>query len=308
MSQLILYNYRISPFSEKIRAMLGYAQLSWQSVTVMPMPPRPALDILAGGYRKIPVAQIGADVFCDSKMIARQVARLGNKPELILENCSPEAQAFSQRVDLDIFFASLSLLGPGVILTLKRETSWMGAFAFIKDRAGLLGKATFKPAAGKKAKAMFMAHLAEMESMLEQDFLFGEAPCAADFSAYHSLWMVVDVGGRNVLADVPGVQAWYARMRAFGHGTVTSISAEQALDIARDARPAELDSDTRVAESEVSIAPADYARDPVSGALLADQDHGWVVRREHPRIGQVNVHLPKSGYTLHSESAVAGQG
>tara|TARA_R110000787_G_scaffold25236_4_gene70959 strand:- start:605 stop:1504 length:900 start_codon:yes stop_codon:yes gene_type:complete len=299
LSQLILYNYRISPFSEKIRAMLGYAQLSWQSVTVMPMPPRPTLDILAGGYRKIPVAQIGADVFCDSKMIARQVARLGNKPELILENCSPEAQAFSRRVDLDIFFASLSLLGPGVILTLKRETSWMGALAFIKDRAGLLGKATFKPAAGKKAKAMFMAHLAEMETMLEQDFLFGDAPCAADFSAYHSLWMVMEVGGKNVVSDVPAVQAWYARMRAFGHGGVTSISAEQALDIARDATPAEMDADAGAAQKQVSIAPADYARDPVTGILVAEQAFGWVLQREHPRVGHVHVHLPKAGYALH---------
>jgi len=34
MSELILHHYTLSPFSEKARAMLGYAGLQWQSVTV----------------------------------------------------------------------------------------------------------------------------------------------------------------------------------------------------------------------------------------------------------------------------------
>ncbi len=62
MSDIILYHYALSPFSEKIRAMLGYTGMSWESVTVREMPPRPQLDQLAGGYRRIPVAQIGADM------------------------------------------------------------------------------------------------------------------------------------------------------------------------------------------------------------------------------------------------------
>ena len=39
MSELILHHYTLSPFSEKARAMLGYAGLQWQSVTVAEMPP-----------------------------------------------------------------------------------------------------------------------------------------------------------------------------------------------------------------------------------------------------------------------------
>jgi hypothetical protein len=49
--------------------MLGYADLSWQSCITREMPPRPLLARLAGGYRKIPVAQIGADIFCDSRVL-----------------------------------------------------------------------------------------------------------------------------------------------------------------------------------------------------------------------------------------------
>ena len=84
MQEFILYHYAMSPFSEKVRAMLGYAGLSWQSVIVREMPPRPMLSALAGGYRKVPVAQSGADVFCDSRAIADEIARLSGKPELSL--------------------------------------------------------------------------------------------------------------------------------------------------------------------------------------------------------------------------------
>ena len=90
MSELILHHYTLSPFSEKARAMFGYAGLEWQSVTVAEMPPRPKLAPLASGYRKIPVAQIGADVFCDTRTLSREIARLANKPELVVENCSEE--------------------------------------------------------------------------------------------------------------------------------------------------------------------------------------------------------------------------
>ena len=90
MPDLILHHYPMSPFSEKIRAMLGYSRMHWQSVLTREMPPRPLVASLAGGYRKIPVAQIGADIFCDSRTIAREIAILANQPALALENCSPE--------------------------------------------------------------------------------------------------------------------------------------------------------------------------------------------------------------------------
>jgi glutathione S-transferase len=108
----------MSPFSEKIRAMLGYADLSWQSCMTREMPPRPLLARLAGGYRKIPVAQIGADIFCDSHIIATEIAQLSNKPLLAVENLDAVQQAFITKVDLDLFFACLFAAG-----TMKLKTN-----------------------------------------------------------------------------------------------------------------------------------------------------------------------------------------
>ena len=74
MNSLILHHYTMSPFSQKIRSMLGYTGIQWQSVITREMPPRPLLETLTGGYRKIPMAQIGADIFVDTRTIAAEIA------------------------------------------------------------------------------------------------------------------------------------------------------------------------------------------------------------------------------------------
>lgn len=58
MTEIILHHYDLSPFSEKIRLALGLKGLAWRSVKVEMVPPRPALDALTGGYRRVPVLQV----------------------------------------------------------------------------------------------------------------------------------------------------------------------------------------------------------------------------------------------------------
>ena len=41
MSDVILHHYPFSPYSEKVRRMLAYAELDWKSVIHKEMPPRP---------------------------------------------------------------------------------------------------------------------------------------------------------------------------------------------------------------------------------------------------------------------------
>lgn len=60
---LILHHYDASPYAEKIRLMFGLTGTRWQSLIAPVQPPRPSVDPLTGGYRRIPVAQIGADIF-----------------------------------------------------------------------------------------------------------------------------------------------------------------------------------------------------------------------------------------------------
>ena len=73
MSVIILHHYEISVFSERVRLALGLKGLSWNSVTIPHMLPKPDLMPLTGGYRRTPVMQLGADIYCDTLLILRQI-------------------------------------------------------------------------------------------------------------------------------------------------------------------------------------------------------------------------------------------
>lgn len=301
MQDLILYHYAMSPFSEKVRVMLGYAGLPWQSVIVKEMPPRPALSILAGGYRKVPVAQNGADIFCDSRAIADEIARLSGKPELSLAGHSQDVIDFVATTDLEVFLACVIAASDGRMLKkLVRETSLFHAFRFLKDRISMGRKSRVKALRGPQAKEKVLSHISNMESMLSEDFLFGSTPCIADFSAYHGLWFVCELAGKPWLRDFPKVKAWMERMKAFGHGEYREITADQALDIARDTLPRaiEAESEDPLAGKDVEIAPDDYGREPVTGKLVYADNRELVVGRSHKRVGQVHVHFPRQGFAV----------
>ena len=79
-STVILHHYPASPFSEKVRLVLGLKGLQWASVEIPNIMPRPHLMPLTGGYRRTPVMQIGADVYCDSQIIVRELERRFPEP------------------------------------------------------------------------------------------------------------------------------------------------------------------------------------------------------------------------------------
>ena len=78
----ILHHFEASPFSEKIRVIFGFKQIAWQSVLIPRIMPKPDLVPLTGGYRRTPVMQIGADIFCDTQIIQREIERRFPEPTL----------------------------------------------------------------------------------------------------------------------------------------------------------------------------------------------------------------------------------
>ncbi|KAJ1559050.1 hypothetical protein HK405_012197, partial [Cladochytrium tenue] len=62
-----------SPFGLKILLALALKGIPFYSVNVPNMPPRRATQPLTGGYRRIPVLQLGADLFCDTALILAEL-------------------------------------------------------------------------------------------------------------------------------------------------------------------------------------------------------------------------------------------
>lgn len=306
MSDIILYHYPLSPYSEKIRAMLGYTGMSWESVIVREMPPRPQLNRLAGGYRRVPVAQIGADIFCDSRTIAAEIARISGKANLALENCDHEVQEFSDRLDSEFFLACFGVaLGKNIIRKLLKILSLLDFGRFMWDRINMGRKSSLQQMSGKQANAAARERLERMEEMLEGDFLFGDQPNIADFSAYHGLWFIQDVAEVSYIDNYPSVTAWMGRIKAFGHGMRTEISAERAIEMAtvQEARPLPTDNqDEKLIGRLASISPSDYGKDPVRGVLVANSAYNWILQRKvNGSSTRVHVHFPKQGFSLEPE-------
>jgi glutathione S-transferase len=302
MSDLILHHYAMSPFSEKVRKMLGYGQLNWQSVVIREMPPRPHLDVLAGGYRKVPVAQIGADIFCDTRTIATEIAERSHVPELALEHCSAEVQDYVARVDLDMFFACLLSSGTFKLgRNVWRAMSAADIYRFARDRVSMGRKASIPKITIKEAKALMQSHLVELEARLIQDYVFGDVPNHGDFSTYHSLWFSRDLAESKLFKAYPKVEAWMDRVKAFGDGGRSEISIEQALAAAKAATPREIAQDQlddpHIGKT-VRIGPVDYAKDHTEGTLVGSTPSQWILARQHDAVGTVHVHFPKLGYAL----------
>lgn len=308
MNEFILHHYPMSPFSQKVRGMLGYAGLPWRSVIVREFPPRPALAALAGGYRRIPVAQSGADVFCDSRIIAEEIAQRGNKPELVLASLPEEQQRWVGHVDVKVFFACV-LAGGNSKLRRKAMASMstLDFARFLWDRIKV-GRTAQVPIAGlREARPMVLAHVAELESRLTKDFLFGDTPTHADFSAWHSLWFIRDLAESSMLKGYPRTLAWMDRMTAFGEGRPEPMSSEQALAAARATAPRTLTDAERRGDPligrRVAIAPDDYWQDPVTGTLVGATASRLILAREHPDTGLVHVHFPRERFTVRERKA-----
>ncbi len=107
MSDIILHHYPQSPFSEKIRLLLGYKKRSYQAVTIPIIMPKPDLMPLTGGYRKTPVMQMGADIYCDTAIICKVIDRLC--PDDTIYPAGSQATATAAAHWTDTFFSGSAL-------------------------------------------------------------------------------------------------------------------------------------------------------------------------------------------------------
>ncbi|PWJ13821.1 glutathione S-transferase family protein [Jannaschia seohaensis] len=310
MSDIILHHYDLSPFSEKIRLALGYKGLAWKSVKVEAVPPRPLLDALTGGYRRVPVLQVGADVYCDTEVIFRAIERIRPEPSLY-----PEGEGVSKALSL---WWDRATWKPAIGVLVAHIGEHLPE-AFLKDRKDhYLGYDISKDAMAPMLPAYVqqMTALAEwLDSMLCRTgaYLTGDALSAADLTCYHSLWLLrANAGAEAIDAQLglsPAVIAWMDRIAAIGHGTVSDMSPEDAVAAAKAATPdpafaAAADPSGIELGTAVTVTPDDNARVPVSGTLVSADTQEVVVAVDAPETGTVHVHFPRVGFeTLPVETA-----
>jgi glutathione S-transferase len=300
MSDLILHHYEMSPYAEKIRLAFGLKGLPWRSVLAPMVMPKPDLVELTGGYRRVPVLQIGADVYCDTHLIARVLDGVKPAPPLAPEGLATVEHAFSRWAETSFMMVVLAFFGIG------------GVFpeVFVEDR-----KKTMVPPGmnldGTKAivgtkLAQLRSNVARLEAQLADGraFLLGDEACGADLSAFHPLlFLSTQPRTAALLEPCQRVRAWMARVRALGHGKREEIDAAEAIRVARDATPAPFGGEPALPDgiplgAPVLVLPDEYGSGNVAGTLAPSGLHDIAVRRQTERAGEVIVHFPREDYSV----------
>jgi glutathione S-transferase len=300
---LILHNYDFSNYSEKVRLVLGYKGLAWRSCPVPPIAPKPDLMPLTGGYRRTPVLQVGADIYCDTRLILRELERRQPAPTLFPAGCAAIADAIAYWAE-NRLFRPISLYVSGTNLDVLPPR-------LQADRSAMRGlpipdEATVKRAAARQAPNVRVG-IAQVEDLLSdgRQWIAGPEVSEADFAVYHALWFITGRTQRlaHELAPYRRIGQWMERMRAFGDGRVLAITPREALDIAAAAtpappRPSEPFAEDPALGSIVRIRADDYGRDPVEGTLVMIDAREIALRRNDPHLGEVVVHFPRAGFDL----------
>jgi glutathione S-transferase len=312
MTEIILHHYPTSPFSEKIRLVLGYKKLAWKSVIIPSIMPKPDVLALTGGYRRTPFLQIGSDVYCDSALICDVLEHLQPQPSLYPAQHKGMARVLAQWADSTLFWAAMAYnLQPRGAAAMFEGAPPEAVKAFGADRAAMsAGMTRLRPA---DASAAYKSYLRRLANMLEaQDFLLGGAPCVADFAAYHPLWFsrqrVSVMAG--ILDATPAVLRWMDRMAALGHGAFEKYSAIEAIAACKAAAgPASLadsifqDEHGIALGSRVTVTAESFGQEPTEGELVAATRTRYTLRREDARAGSVHVHFPRIGYVLRAAAS-----
>lgn len=313
MSDLILHHYDGSPFSEKVRLILGYKSLAWKSVKVPVMLPKPDVVALTGGYRRTPFLQVGADIYCDTELMCRAIDAMAPQPPLYPVAASGMQHVLAQWADSTLFWSAIPYtMQPAGVAHIFAGAPPEFLKAFGADRAAMTPN--LRRATVPDATAQLTSYFGWLEAEFadRRPFLLGAHPCIADFSVAQSLWYIRRAPPvATVLTPFPKLIAWYERMAAFGHGSPEKMTSGEALDLAAQTnKHAECHVEPGAgfeAGDAVTVSPTDYATDLVSGTLVGLTQHEVVIERHDDRAGRLHVHFPRIGYQVKKPKVDTGE-
>jgi glutathione S-transferase len=307
MPQLILHHYPQSPFAEKIRTILGYKRLEWWSVEVQMVPPRPSLDHVFGGFRRIPALQIGADFFTDTRLIAEVLDQIEPSPPLHTRQSDGLDTLLSNWVEPRVFV----MAGPVRMAAPPADSGFSDPAVrerFARDRIPFMAPLVDATKFGElrpTAEHHVSRYLDALTSLIGGSrFIGGEQPVLADFSAYTVVCWLLRPPAAPLLAQFETVLSWADRMAKIGHGRrhETDVAFSQAAHREGQAQkpwhglwP---DIDDPWIGKTLSAVPDDYGRTPIVGTLVQATKRHVVLEREVEGAGKARIHIPRFGFEI----------
>ncbi|MEE9380548.1 MAG: glutathione S-transferase [Hyphomonadaceae bacterium] len=304
---IILHHYESSPFSEKIRLALRLKNLAWTSVEIPNMMPKPDLLPLTGGYRRTPIMQIGADIYCDTALILRELEQRFSMQTLNLPGHEGLSSMVAAWTDGRWFQASVGIVFAAIGDGLPDD--------FKKDREAMSGRlfdAETLAATAPMLKDQWRAQLMWLEERLEGgrgagsgDWLISTKPGIVDVHAHMNVWFVNMLArdfAEDCLSHAPLTRAWFQRLNEIEGQVPETIDSKAALEIAKQTAPRLVAATASYEPQEfgpgetVMVAPDDYAKDWVTGDLVHADAQRIILRRTSDACETMHVHFPRCGY------------
>jgi glutathione S-transferase len=289
-----------SPFSEKIRKIFAHKKISWRSVEQPVIMPKPKLVPLTGGYRRIPVLQIGADVWSDTAIIIKKIDELYPEPTLYPGGLTAAAETMNQWADRRMFWSTTPVIFEKLAAVVPKE--------FMEDRAKMMQGANLAEIArsAPDARNQLRAFLEILDRQLaSRPYLLGDSFSLADAACFHPVWFLrAEPGAFGLAQRCANLMRWFERIDAMGAGDARPMDPDEALKIARESTPAtdekidDADPNKLKAGTKVSVTPDDYAFDPVTGRVVVSTIHEIAIEREDPDLGKIVNHFPKIGFRI----------
>lgn len=304
-SSWILHHYAQSPVAQKVRFLLGLCGHPWWSVEIPRVPPKPLLMPLTANYRRTPVLQIGADIYCDSQNIAHTLAERGHSSRVFGSQAPGAVMSLAAWVEQTVFALAVRLVITDALDTAPSE--------FIQDRGDLyFGKGWTSDQLRQEQTSVALelhGHLAYLESMLlTTPYLGGSTASLSDAAAASVVWFLKArwSNGLACLAAFPRLVAVLDTLEGLSLHAVGDLRGEDALQIAlmscTGTEPELSDWASALGYtlgSTVRVRPAGESSDPdVIGSLRALSDLRISLDHWDPQVGDVVIHFPLPGYRV----------
>ncbi len=303
MSDIILHHYELSPFSKKVISIFAHKNLAWQAVEQPVVAPKPDLTPLTGGYRKIPVMQIGAHIYCDTKLIIRELEARHPDTPLTPPALLGAAELIADWADHRLFG---NAAGPSIF-----EIAALVPKDFLADRAAMQRPEVMAAALPiEHVKAQFVLDLQMINRQLSGSaFMLGDRFTLADAAIFHVLNFAGSAPSLKAEIDKhAAVQKWLQTVLDMGQGQRSDMQPADALAIAREATPDEtppsdaLDDEALPVGKTIKIRPDDYGQEETLGEIVWVTAEALAVKRTDPQVGDVLVHYPRLGYLFEDAS------
>lgn len=299
--KIILHHYTASPYSEKARLFLGYKGASWLSVITPPILPKPDLVPLTGGYRRAPVLQIGADIYCDTSLILEKLHSIFPNPPIASGRDSDTADLLEYLIGSELFVkVARYVLGSNA----KRLPEDL-----VKDRADMHPHHPFHRENLEMdlhyLSIVLSKYLPKFDSaLLNRKYFGGDLPSFADFSVYIIFWFLHTIRKlKPFIAEAEYLPDWFSRMKDFGSGNSEPLAPAEAIRIAKESEPLRI-ADPKIEdlgfgpEDRIHLSPDSYDHEIISGTLLHSDESRIILSSENDKVGKVHIHFPRIGYVF----------